>query len=1045
MRLLCTHWAFRTIFGVYMKHYHLRKTHALSCVAAFVLSACGGGGNTVVDAVMPPVAVVGTVADGLIQGAIVCYDINDNNKCDADEPKSTPTDAQGNYSISIPFSAAGKHAMIADIPATAIDSDKPGVAIGAPLTMMSPVQSDTSKPVFVSPLTTAVQEVMNASGNTDKEAAKAAAVAQVTQTLGLTVSPLTNYITPPAGTDPAAAAAAHNNAQVITEVKKEITTVAMAAGVAASDIPALTSQAIVNNLPAVATAVTNQGTQTPTQAATSVVTATGITPATVVTQTAIATGLATGTTTAAVNNTPYTSLRYFTYTDANNWNYRLFTGDGVADANGVKYSNEVRKIMQAGVDKPYNRNTAYWDPANNKWFECASDGYKVIKFTDPVGTAPGTSLYCHSSSASTRRTTEDISGKTIASIVDKVRAAGLPDSATWAADSSKLASQTAVFPTDAKLSFVVGTDTDIPDQHSLSSKVKVTPAGESMTNPSSSFGNWPYANSLDDLLEHYFGDLTTVATTAINGAFSLEIAVVPDPTVTNINWQKSAFYQVGFKPNNATSGQARYYKCRRNDTAILQNTYMNSCEVLSTSTYAIETKADSRVLRLAGVPAAVTAFRKNTPIYVERAGAVLYGWTPIPTTTTSARLNKEAWDALRAQFAGVTAHTDPIAPVTAESGSWLRDLRELATGFSYRITNTIGATSGSGNEIRVTYNCGPNYASVGCPNPLPAADTFTRNRLFLVAGAWKDSDADGACPSNGVNLFSWTSNPRESVGCGGQTESHTGFDMDISGRTYTSVFGEGRAYGGRGYGADTRNWGDNPNAADNGTYKFPQGSKLRFQQSTIKTVSPSIGIWNGSGGASTGNKVVKWVYNSATQTSSNTDAATLDEMIAHHDGVATSVKTGPGNWSIQLYSYQEYGTPAAGTTGLKRYRASFTPTSATAGTVKYYSCDTQVTTNYSINCALDTTTTNYTISTLGGKRVLNFNFAANQIAGIRDERTFGEVFFAEHNGKVYYGNKDFVGSKHNTLRLNQTAYEDMLYSPTKWGLPVITQTPTAVQ
>jgi trimeric autotransporter adhesin len=1029
-----------------MKRYITRRTHALTCVAAFVLSACGGGGNSIVDAVVPPVSVVGVVADGLIQGAIVCYDINDNNKCDADEPKSSPTDAQGNYSISIPFSAAGKHAMIADIPATAIDSDKPGVAIGVPLTMMSPVQSDTAQPVFVSPLTTAVQEVMNASGNTDKEAAKTAAIAQVTQTLGLTVSPLANYITPPAGTDPTAAAAAHNNAQVITEVKKEITTIAIAAGVAPADIPALTSQAVVTNLPAVATAVTNQGTQTPAQAAVSVVTATGITPATVVTQTTIANGLATGTTTTAPANTPYVTLRYFTYADASNWSYRLFTGDGVADANGVKYSNEVRVIKKAGVDTAYNRNTSYYDPTNNKWYECPSDGYKAIKFTDAVGTTPGTSLYCHSSSATTRRTTEDISGKTIASIVDKVRSAGLPDSTTWAADSSKLNSQTAVFPTDSKLSFVVTTDTDLPDQHSLSSKVQVTPAGESMTSPTTAFINWPYTNSLDDFIVHNFGDLTTTPLANLNGNFSQSIAEVPDASVTNTNWQKVAFYRAGFKSISATNGQVRYYKCRRNDPAVVGNNYTNGCEVVGNSTYVIENRGDGRVMRLAGVPAAVTAFRKSNPIYVERAGAVFYGWTGIPVTTTSARLNKEGWDALRVQFPGVTPHTDPVAPVAAETGSWLRDLRDLATGFSYRITNTFGATSGSGNEIRVTYNCPPNGDCGANGTPLPAADTFTRNRLFLVGGAWKDSDIDSACPSNGVDLFTWTSSPRQSVGCGGQTEAHTGLDVDISGRTFASVFAEGRAYSGKGYGTDTRNWAGDPTNLDNAIDKFPAGSKLRFQQSTISNVSPSIGISNGSG-TNTGNQVVKWLGMTApaVYTPTYNAATSLADMIDYHNGIndlnTSSVpgKTGFGTSTVQLYSRQEYGTPATGTTGLKRYRVAFNSRTATGGAVTYYVCDTATGTNYTTNCVVDTTGT-YNLTVLAGKNVLTFNFAADQVKGINDEQKFGEVFFAEHNGKVYYGNKDFVGSKHNTLRLNKTAYEHMLY--TTWGLPQVTVTPT---
>ncbi len=1018
-----------------MKHFIPSKTHALGCVAALVLSACGGGGggvgvsvvDTVVDIVVPAKTITGVIADGLIQGAVMCYDVNDNNKCDVDEPKSSPSAADGSFSISIPASAAGKHAMIADIPATAIDSDKPGVPIGVPLTMMAPLEADTSKPLFVSPLTTAVQEVMNATGNTDKEAAKTAAITQVTQTLGLTVSPMTNYITPPAGTDPAAATQAHNNAQVITEVKKEITTTAIAAGVPAADIPALTSQAVVTNLPAVATAVTNEGTQTPAQAATTVVTATGITPSTVATQSTIANGVATGTTVTAASNTPYVNLRYFTYTDANNWSYRLFTGDGVADSDGFKYSNEVRVIKKAGANQTYNRNTSYYDPVNSKWYECPSDGYKAIKFTDVTATAPGTSLYCHSSAASTRRTVEDLGGKTIASIVDKVRSAGFPDSATWAAPSSVLASQAAVFPADSKLSYVITTDTDIPDQHSLSDKARIYP---DYGLPSSAvYEDWPFADSIDTLVERFFGDLMT-ATNTVGGGNSEGIGSYPDLAVTDATLQKVVNYRTAFKRTDATSGIVRYYKCRRSAST----GFTTACVKENDSTYTIETKGDSRVMRLAGMPPALVVLRNNKRIYVERHGAVFYGWTPIATTTTSARLNKEALDALRAKFAGVIAHTDPVAPVAADASSWLRDLRDLADGFSYRlfnlfVTSPAGAVqAGYGDEIRVKYTCLPNG---NCPDSLPAPDTFTRNAQFLVNGVWKDGDADSTCKSDGKNLFTWTASPRESVSCGDSVDASASVDQDISGLSYQRVFKEGRSYSGKGYGAHFDNWAGNPNDAGNATTFFPAGSVLRFQTNTIKQSVYTFGY-------SAGNVVKN--YTTTNNVTTNVDAANIAQVIAHHNGThSSSTSSANGANTLQLYAVQDPGTPPTGTTGLIRYRVSFAPSSATAGTVTFFECKTQVTTNFSINCVQQANSTiPYAVQTMGGKSVLTFAYNANQLQGLKDE-TLSERTFVEHNGKVYYGGKDFVGSKHNTLRLNKTAYEHMLF--TTWGLPRVTVTP----
>jgi hypothetical protein len=831
-----------------MKRRLFNKTHAGACVTALMLSACGGGGGSIVDAVVdvviPSKTITGVIADGLIQGAVMCYDVNDNNKCDVGEPKSSPSAADGSFSITIPASAAGKHAMIADIPATAIDSDNPGVPIGVALTMMAPLEADTSKPVFISPLTTAVTHVMIASGNADKDAGKAAAIEQVTQTLGLGISPLVNFITPPAGTDPAAALQAHANAQVMTEVKKEITRIALAQQVPAADIPALVAQSVVTNLAAVADVVTNQGTQTAVQAVASsaVVSQTlGITATSVVTQASVANTVTTGTTAVVAATGPTVSLRSFSYVDANNWNYRLFTSDNIADSNGFKYSNEVRVGKSAGVDTRYNRNTSFFDTANNRWFECPSDGYKMIKYTDATASAPSTSLYCHSSSGNSKRVSEDVSGKTITSIIDKVISTGLPasDDAAWKTLKAKLVDQTATFPANARLSLGLATDTNIPDQHSLSEKIRVFPTYA--LPPNAVFEDWPFANGLDQMVERYYGELnSTAATPFANGSNTDGLGTFDDLTVTDVNLQKKVNYRVAFKPTTATSGIVRYYKCRRNAS----NGFTTACAKENDSTYTIEAKGDGRVLRLAGMPSALVVLRNNKRIYVERAGAVFAGSTGIPATIASARLNNEAWVALRAQFPGVTEHENPTAPVAVESGSWLRDLRELATGFSYRINKSLGLTSGTGSEIRVVYNCSAN-PNADC-EPLPAPDNFNRNRLFLVGNVWKDSDLDSACPSNGINLSTWTSNPRESVGCGGQTESITSLDSDISGRTFASVFGEGRAYSGKAYGSDTRNWRGKPSNPENAGYIFPAGSKLRFMQSTIKSASPSIGISNGN-------------------------------------------------------------------------------------------------------------------------------------------------------------------------------------------------------
>src|SRR5438093_3309991 len=96
----------------------------LSSVAAAALVACGGGGGGGSAVQAPaPLAITGIVADGPLQGASVCYDLNDNGACDAGEPSSASTDAAGAYALSVAPAEVGKHAVIVNVPATAIDKD----------------------------------------------------------------------------------------------------------------------------------------------------------------------------------------------------------------------------------------------------------------------------------------------------------------------------------------------------------------------------------------------------------------------------------------------------------------------------------------------------------------------------------------------------------------------------------------------------------------------------------------------------------------------------------------------------------------------------------------------------------------------------------------------------------------------------------------------------------------------------------------------------------------------------------------------------------
>lgn len=96
--------------------------------------------------------VSGLVADGYLQNANVCLDLNANKKCDADEPSAT-TGAGGQYSFQASPAQIASAAILAEITAgVTFDTDIGGVVPEA-YTLAAP----KGKPEFVSPLTTMVQ------------------------------------------------------------------------------------------------------------------------------------------------------------------------------------------------------------------------------------------------------------------------------------------------------------------------------------------------------------------------------------------------------------------------------------------------------------------------------------------------------------------------------------------------------------------------------------------------------------------------------------------------------------------------------------------------------------------------------------------------------------------------------------------------------------------------------------------------------------------------------------------------------------------------
>jgi trimeric autotransporter adhesin len=961
----------------------LSRQTALLAIAALsgslFLAACGGGGGggSGNDAT-GPVVLSGVVADGLIQGAQVCYDLNDNGRCDSGEPISSNTGANGAYTLSVPAAEAGKHAVIAIVPVGAVDADTGTVTVA--YTLKAPANSNTTAPLFVSPITTIVQEVMQASGSTNP----AAAVELVKQQLGMTISPLDNFIELRATSSDAVRAG--SIAQVITALKQEVGATAAAANVSPDQTQALLSVVVVNNLSALANSVASS-TGSFTTTAANLAASQGITSATVATQAQIATTIISASTETSTVTTPtaFVTLRDFRYTSSTNWNYRAFTGTDVAQPDGFKRANDVRVNSTAF---PYVRNLSYYNETTGSWYACPSDGFEATVYKDATATTPGESSYCNSYRDSSRRSTEDISGQSITAVITRVRNSGLDGYSTWASDPALVGNQSAVFPAGSQLRYHVNTRLATPIVQDLASKVRVN-----RNTTATSFEKWPFAATLDEMVQYYPGNYNAATP---NGGNTDGIGQFPDGSYQVAGMQAVKNYRVMYQAVTATSGNASIWQCRRNATPNTNTNCTVGSSQLMTTTYTIETLGDARVLKFATLPAELLALRKSSRVYVERGGAVFYGFKDILSTDTTVRLNTTAWNAMRAEFPTVTAHTNPVAPVAAEFGSWLRDMRSgtNASGsptFSLRAFNSqvnSSQTGGTSTEVRLNFVGG-----------VPQA--YSRNTMYLIGGVWKSSDdADNQCPSDGIGISLFTLNPRGGTFCNYSTDSATSFDVDLTGKAVSTTIADMRLYGNFDFGRDYSNYGPNvpansidPQDVAFNAAIFPAGSKLRFQVgqtiSSVPQLFTTSQVFNGTA-----------------------SFANLAAMRASFSGNYNS-GTATGGTTLGVYTYQSYSTPAAGTTGQKRLRVAF---DTTGNGMRWFICDQSSTTFFTTGCvpALDST---WSVTTEGGKNVLRF--AATPLG--MDAQRNGRTLLIEHNSSVYFGNEDVLNNKTYSQRLNKEA------------------------
>lgn len=118
-------------------------------VAGFLTSCGGGGGSTT-----PNATISGQAADGYLQNAKVCADVNGDSVCNDSEPQQRETGADGSFTL--PATAAN-YPIIVEVVPTTIDSDT-GLEVSSTYTLSAPKGK-----TFISPITTMIQNKISES------------------------------------------------------------------------------------------------------------------------------------------------------------------------------------------------------------------------------------------------------------------------------------------------------------------------------------------------------------------------------------------------------------------------------------------------------------------------------------------------------------------------------------------------------------------------------------------------------------------------------------------------------------------------------------------------------------------------------------------------------------------------------------------------------------------------------------------------------------------------------------------------------------------
>lgn len=396
---------------------------------------------------------------------------------------------------------------------------------------------------------------------------------------------------------------------------------------------------------------------------------------------------ATTTTTPATTPAAGAVLDWFRFTDANNWYFRVFVGtaaENTPDASGLIKYREIRAMNTAGTtvnwafNSDYNRrDDVHYN--GKAWVSCPLGTQNPQTPRDTQGKSE--SGYCDNySRTSSQRTEEDISGKTLSSVVSTIRSYpqtyGSNSYSQWglsSLDSSdKLQLGNAVFPTGSTLHYQTNTtlETSVGYDVRTSNEIftysaAVAGGGDARTSTTQACNSTEaqaaaaiQVTTLEQMTQAFKGTPCIFAqgTLSVNGVTyksddpnewwsnsTLSIGTVGTASTASATayYTTNSLIRVGFSGANAVT----YFSCKQRAL----NGSSRNCTSIGTGSYSVETMGDARVLKLANVPSQAATLTYDR-VFVERGGKVYWGYQDKLGSYQRARLNLEATNALFEQI-----------------------------------------------------------------------------------------------------------------------------------------------------------------------------------------------------------------------------------------------------------------------------------------------------------------------------------------------------------------------------------------------------------